>query len=339
LAFLVDGSTASELELRLVCDGFDALEADNHAFICLPALHPLRVFVADGLNAWKRALSAHQEVQLITGPGAAELVVSDAPADLSRPAVVHFTDGFIPDELTAFLQRSDKGGSTVVDYHKGDPLLTHVAFEDLLIREHLSFAATASEADLEARGFTIMVYGDHGPLLLERSRGSTCDYHLLFHSDQSTLPFRLGFPVLAGNLVARTLHLTGQDEVAGTHTGLLPAVRSAPDQEVTVTGPDGSSVRAHSDHEGLIGGVSAMHAGIYHLHGSTETALGASLLDSRTTRLTVVETLHMHEVAVPAGDGTVTELSLWKQLAVLALLIALVEWWFANRRPSTGGSA
>jgi hypothetical protein len=336
LAFSVDGAIANELELRLVCDGFDALEADNHAFLCLPALHPMRVWVANGLGAWKRALSAQQEVQLVTGQDA-ELVVSDAPADLDRPAFVHLSDGVIPHDLDSFIQRADRGGSSVVDYHKGDPLLAHVAFEDLIINERISFAPTASDADLEARGCTVMVFGDHGPLLLERQRGATCDYHLLFHSDRSTLPFRLGFPVLAGNLVARTLHLTGQDEVPGIRTGLLPPVRNLPDQAVTVTRPDGSRVEAHADHEGLVGGIGAPHPGIYRVHGSTETATGVSLLDIRTTRLTVVETLHMHEVAVSAGETTLAELSLWKQLAVLALLVALLEWWYANRRPRASG--
>ena len=82
LSFRVDGSAASELELRLIPDGFDALSADDHAYLALPALRPVRVFVAPGLTTWRRALSAQADVVMIDSATAeVDLVVSDNVAD------------------------------------------------------------------------------------------------------------------------------------------------------------------------------------------------------------------------------------------------------------------
>ncbi len=340
ISFLVDGASASQLELRLVCDDFDALDADNHAFIALPALRPVRTWVAEGLPSWRRALAAQPQVQLVDGgSAAADLVVSDQPQDLGRPAMITLSVGVIPPAIDGQVRSEEKGGSSVVDYHKSDPLLAHVALEDLVINERIAYAPGQGEKELEAKGFTVMVYGDRGPLLLRRQRGSATDYHLLFHSDLSTLPYRLGFPVMAGNLVALALHASGQDAVEGSQTGLLPWVHAAPDQVVSIERPDRTSISAHADHDGLVSGIGGTRVGFYRFQApSTSAVVGVSLLDGRQTRLVTVDKLQVKEVQVAADDRIVSEHDYWGLLATLALLVVLGEWWYAHRSPRQGSA-
>ena len=345
LSFRVDGSAASELELRLIPDGFDALSADDHAYLALPALRPVRVFAAPGLTTWRRALTAQADVVMVDSATAeVDLVVSDNVADLQRPAIIHLSIGVLPPEISAEVTVQTDGGSKVVDYRKSDLLLTHVAIDDLLISQRISWTPSAGEKDLESKGFIVLVHGDRGPLLLQRARGVGMDYHLLFHSDQSTLPFRLGFPVLAGNVIALTLRASGQDEVVGAHTGLLPALTANPDQSVEVQRPDGSHATMLADHAGLVRGIAAPRAGFYRLRDSNPTtnanaALGASLIDRRETQLTAVDHVQVREVAVTAGESAPSEYGLWRLLALFALVIALCEWWYGHRRPLVGTSS
>jgi hypothetical protein len=340
VAFRVDGGAASELELRLVCDGFDALASDDRAFLALPALRPVRAAVAPGLGAWRRALAAQADVVLVDGPATpAELVVSDRADDLARPALVRLSVGLVPPELTGEIAVQDQGGSAVVDARAGEPLLAHVALGDLLVAERVAWAPGAGEKDLEAKGFTVLVHGDRGPLLLRRARsgsGSGDDYHLLFHSDHSTLPYRLAFPVLAGNLVAQALHAGGQDEVAGVPTGLLPALPAAPGRAVEMVRPDGTVATALADRQGLVAGIGAPHPGFYRLRGGGDAVVGVALLDSRETGLGAVERLQVREVAVAAVATAPSEHGLWRQLALVAFLVALLEWWYGHRRPLAG---
>ena len=338
ISFLVDGANACRLELRLVCDDFDALDADNHAYLALPALRPVRTWVAEDLPSWRRALAAQLQVQPVDGAGgAADLVVSDQPGDLERPATITLSIGVIPPAVSAYVRSEEKGGSSVVDYRRTDPLLAHVALEDLVINQRIAYAPGQGEKELEAKGFTVMVHGDRGPLLLSRRRGPATAYHLLFHSDLSTLPYRLGFPVMAGNLVNLALHASGQDAVDGGQTGLLPWVHASPDQVVSIERPDGSTLSARADHDGLVSGIGATRAGFYRIHApGTSSVVGVSLLDGRQTRLATVDRLQVKEVQVAADDRIRTEHDYWGLLATLALLVVLGEWWFAHRSPRQG---
>ncbi len=333
LAFRVDGGAAMELEFHLLPDGFDALTSDDRAYLALPALRAVRVAVAPTLATWRRALGAQADVQLVDDAASAvDLLVSDQVAELSRPALVRLSVGVMPPELAADVMLQAEGGSTVVDYQRSEALLAHVTISDLLITQRLAWAAGAGEKDLESRGFSVLVHGDRGPLLLSRRRGTGTDYHLLFHSDQSTLPFRLGFPVLAANLVGLALRAGGQDEVAGARTGMLPALGATPGAKVEVQHPTGQVTPMLADSSGLVRGVIATQAGFYRVRGAGP-ALGASLLDRRETRLDTVAQVQVRDVAVTATASAPSEYGLWYLLAVVGLVVALGEWWYGHRRP------
>ncbi len=67
-----------------------------------------------------------------------------------------------------------------------------------------------------------------GPLLLERRVGTRLEYYLLFHVDRSTLPFRVGFPILAANLLEIVRLQAGLSEVRGSRSGVLPPPQLKP---------------------------------------------------------------------------------------------------------------
>jgi hypothetical protein len=339
--FRLDGGKAMTVSLDLVHDGFDALSADDHAWLGLPEQHPVRVWVAPGLVWWRRALEAQADSRLLLVDDGADLVVSDQAADVARALRVGVGVGVVPPDLAGRITVSDPGTSTVVDAVGDDPLLLHVGLTDLLIAQGVAWAVGSGDSDAEAAGYTVLVHGDHGPLLLSHPAAGRNSYWLTFASDRSTLSYRLGFPVLAGNLVARTLALGGQAEIQGAPTGTLPpiAVRGP----VTVTGPDGSHAGPFApDADGEVGGIAAPLPGMWTVHGAFadgvgDLGIGVGLLNAGESRLNAVDKLQVREVAVTASAAPgAGEWRFWPWLVVLALLVLTGEWAFAHRAPVMG---
>ena len=52
---------------------------------------------------------------------------------------------------------------------------------------------------------SILARGPRGPLIVERTDGDALHVALLFHTDRSTLPYRVGFPIFVSNVVHATL--------------------------------------------------------------------------------------------------------------------------------------
>jgi Ca-activated chloride channel homolog len=337
VAFRVDGSDQVLLEARLKCDAFDAISSDDHAYLVLPRISPVRAFVAPTLPSWRRALAAQPAVTFVDKPSAGsaiDLLISDKSADLDRDAILRIAVGLRPPELAGDIVHRGDGGSTVVDYRKTDPVLNHVMLDDLLINDQVTWNPGIGESDLEAHGFNVLVHGDRGPLVVLRRRTLGADYYFMFHSDRSTLPYRLGFPILAGNLVAQAQRLRGEHDLTSMRTGVVPAFPAAPSIDLSVDGPTAEK-ELKADPEGMVAGLLAAHPGFYQVKGAGfERVFGVSLLDSRETRLGSIEKLQIHEVAVAATDKAApSERALWHALALIAFAIALCEWWYGHRRP------
>ncbi len=110
----------------------------------------------------------------------------------------------------------------------------------------------------EKLGYTVLASGRTGPRLLERRVGTRLEYYLLFHVDQSTLPFRVGFPILAANLLEIGRLQAGLAEVRGSRTGVLPPLQLKPRTTYRVAGPNGGAVDASTSESGVLNGVSAL---------------------------------------------------------------------------------
>jgi hypothetical protein len=162
-------------------------------------------------------------------------------------------------------------------------------------------------------------------------------FHFLFHTDRSTLPYRVGFPILVSNLVDIALQQAGLAEVRGQPTGILPPKSLRPDRTYRVTGPDGTTADAKSTPEGIVGGVAAPHVGVYEFNdgGTLAAKVGVSLIAPSESSLVGVEQLQFRELNVGAATSTVTsDRPLWRWLAWIALAFLLFEWWYFQRPPS-----
>lgn len=325
-----------EVSVRLRPQGFDSLRADDAAAVRLDPARKLTVYVAESLAAYTAALQPVADVRLVTGGtgGVYDLVITDTD-DASRVAPVVMHVGHVPRDLAPLLDTTDEGGS-VVDWRRDSPLLSHIQFGDVVLVGGPIAKPEVRENSFENLGYEVLVHGQRGPLLVQRREEGRLAHYMLFHSDRSTLPYRVAFPIFLQNLVRVAMHEAGLLEVSGPRTGVLPAVADLKSNEsVRVTIP-GNAVRdAQADGAGVLAGVAAPTVGQYRIATSGgERIVTANLLDARETGLRGVDQIQFNELAVAAAPAPVNvDQPLWRWLAIVGLAVLLVEWWLFQRDP------
>jgi hypothetical protein len=341
LVFRLETSEATSLEARLSPDGFDALALDNAAYLQFPKSRPLSIYAPSTLPAFRRALAVQKGVQIDDEtkavPGASfDLVVSDRPEDMKLDSQAALFVGFVPKDLEKLVSIV-KGSIDVVDWDRSSSLLQHVLLSDVTAVDQPKIADGVRDGDFEKLGYSILAFGRTGPLLLEKRLGARLEYYFLPHTDHSTLPYRVAFPILAANLVEIGRIQSGLSEVHEARTGVLPLLQLMPKTAYRVTGPDGVAVDVTSNDSGLVNGIAAPTIGQYRVtEGSTEVArVGVSLLDSMETSLVPVRQLQFREnLQVAATTGRLdADRPLWPMLLMTGLGFLLVEWWYFQRRP------
>ncbi|MEA3211575.1 MAG: hypothetical protein QOE70_4632 [Chthoniobacter sp.] len=345
LAFSVTSNRASLLHARLSLSGFDALAADNEAWLELPAVRPLDVYLAPKLASYRQALEAIEGVTLYPReneklPASFDLVISDNPADLSLPARVRCGIGVVPEDLKKLVGLENKN-SVAIDWRRDAPLLQHVSLNDVIFMDQPINSEGTSDASYANLGYEILAQGPRGPLMLLRREGEAIGIHLLFHTDRSTLPYRVGFPIFVSNLVQMALQQAGLAEASATRTGVLPPLAVTANAICRIEGPGGSHREERADEHGRLNGVPAPRAGEYVITGEGTAArrVGASLLSPSETSLATVEQIEFNDqltvtaaTRVPKGDR-----SLWWALACAGFFVMLVEWWWFQGRGSMIG--
>ena len=164
--------------------------------------------------------------------------------------------------------------------------------------------------------------------------------YLLFHTDRSTLPYRVGFPILVQNVVNIALQQASLSELRSARTGVLPPLELQPGESITVTGPDGSESTHTTDEYGVLDGVAAPAVGEYNVRrgGRTIRRIGVGLLNSTETSLFGVDELQFREVPVVAeSERLQADKPLWSTLALVAFFMLLIEWWYFQKRPAGMG--
>ncbi len=340
LVFKVGGEKPASLEVRFTPRGFDSLATDNRAWLALPAVRPLAVYVPPVLASYRHALESIDGLALfprdeVPLPAGYDLVFANAEADLALPARVLCSVGFVPPDLQK-LVTVESGNASVIDWRRDSPLLQHVTMTDVVLMDDPHHAAGVDESALANLGFEILAHGPHGPLIVSRAEGENLRVHLLFHTDRSTLPYRVAFPIFISNLVNATLRQAKLGEVEAAPTGVLPALTLAPGRSYRIAGPAGFSREAGSDERGQLAGVPAPKAGEYTISdGSQPTvSVGASILSVKETSLAAVEQIEFNDrLKVSAASAPVsTDRPLWWPLAFAGFGVLLVDWWFFNRR-------
>lgn len=342
MLFRVPGERPSAIEVRLIPDDFDSLDSDNVAFLDLPAVRSLWVYCPRSLAAYRHALSPLKGIRVFPeqGAGATEsdydLVISDRPDDLHLSARTYLCVGIVPSDVQTLLAVEEEG-AVVVDWRRDSPLLQHVSLNDIVLLDNPVARTGARENDYENIGYEVLVYGQQGPLVLEKRSDEKLAFYMLFHSDRSTLPYRVGFPIMVSNLVRMAMGQAGLADAQACRAGVLPAVKLTPNKGCHITGPDGKTRQESTDKKGVLSGIPANRTGYYEISqaGRAVARVGVSLIDPAETALAgTEEILFKEQLSVVAAAATLkTDRALWSHLALLALAVLLVEWWYFQRRP------
>ncbi|MCA9091924.1 MAG: VWA domain-containing protein [Planctomycetaceae bacterium] len=341
LAFLIETTEAASIECRLRPDGFDALEVDNVAYLELPRQRPLVVACSDDLATFRRALKTYSQMEIISqGDGSGEArrvdcLISEVPQQTGIDALVNLYMGFVPEDLSGLIT-IDQKLAEVVDWQRNAQLLMHVNMNEVQITDQPTSAPGVTEKDFEKLGYEVLAHGKTGPLILVRDREGFLDYYLLFHPDRSTLPYRVGFPVLVNNLIEVALERAGLSEIRGSTTGSLPLRQVEANKEYAIIGPDGSRETAQSGGDGLLSGIAAEKVGRYRIEqGGTQVAsVGISLIQPLETSMKTVEDLEFPEVTVESSvDLLKSDTPIWHWLVLFGFAMLIVEWWYFHRRP------
>ncbi len=339
LTFDLAGGPGAVLEARLRLNDFDSLAADDAAWLTLPAARPLAIFVPESLAGYRHALAALEDIRVFPDAAAAspavfDLLMSDREEDLATPARVRCAIGIVPPDVRSLVKVETKN-SQVIDWRRDSPLLQHVTLRDVIFMdEPRSTGATVDDA-LAQLGYEILAQGEHGPLMLQKRTGDSLQVSLLFHTDRSTLPYRVGFPIFVSNLVQTALHESGLAEAEAARTGVLGADGFTPNAACTISGPGNYRRTAPADEQGRLTGIPAPRAGEYTItaSGGDPRPLGVSLLSTSETTLAAVEQLQFNDqLTVTATTSAVkSDRTLWWAIALAAFLVLLAEWWWFQR--------
>ncbi|MEY2727815.1 MAG: hypothetical protein RLZZ458_3682 [Planctomycetota bacterium] len=342
IVFPVSGQQAILLEAKLVPVGFDALKADNSVWLSLPAVRPLRVLTSESLGSWRKAASVVPNVEpgVITGEersvpdGDWDLLISDQPEDVKLPVPLKVLVGVIPEDLKSLITVRDELGA-VVDWNRTAPLLRHVQLAEVEFAELPAYVSGVTVGDLEERGYEVLVDGKSGPLLLQKREGLQTTWYFTFHTDRSTLPYRVGFPILAANAIDTAMKQSSLSEITAAPTGVLPALNLDPERAYDVQSPDGSRITLRSNASGTLTGAPASRVGLYQILEGNETvaAVGTGLLNGQETSLANVQEILFSEASVTtqAADQLATDQPLWWILALAGMGMLLFEWWYFQR--------
>jgi hypothetical protein len=300
------------------------------------------VFVPKSLVSYRRALQGIQGIQLFPqetsdeASGAFDLVMSDRLEDMNMAARTRLSVGFIPPDLQRYVELGTNG-SSVVDWRRDAPVLQHVQLADLVVLDQPRFAANAGEGDLENLGYEVLIHGQRGPLLVRKQDSDALRFTLLFHTDRSTLPYRVGFPIFVANIVQAALEQAGLAEALAYRTGVLPPLTLAPNGRYQIQTPEQTAGPVTADDHGIVSGVAAPRAGYYSIteNGAQRRRVGVGLLSPSETSLTGVAQIEFNErLQVAAATAVVkTDWPLWPALLLGALGVMLAEWWFFQKKP------
>lgn len=340
LVFPIETDTLALVEARLIPAGEDVLETDNRCWLTLPATRSLQVLTLGQLTTWQRAVNVldgvEQEVVTAGVPDQTEydLIISDGeiPEGINAPVTL-FVD-VIPEDLSGLIEKREDV-CTVTDWNRTAPLLQHVSLGDVQIGEQPAWGPEIGLREVEERGYEVLAEGNAGPLLLQKREGLKTTWWFTFHTDRSTLPYRVGFPILAANAVSSSLKQAALSEVSAAPTGVLPALQLDAGQDYQVEAPDGSLTAVRSGMTGLLTGIGASEVGQYRVRDGNDVVsiVGTGLLSLPETSLSAVDELRFAEVQVDT-DATIrleADRSLWWGLALGAFVVMLVEWWYFQR--------
>lgn len=342
LSFTMEASGPTAVEVRLKPDGFDALDSDNTAYLDLPLARPLTIFCPTELGSYRQALKGIKEVVVYPADeggdtaSSYDLVISDRKEDAELEAGTFVFVGVVPDDVQKLL-RIEESAVQVVDWQRSTPLLQHVLLAEVQIADNPISAEGVQDKDYEELGYEILAQARSGPLVLRKDLPGKQMHYILFHTDRSTLPYRVGFPILVTNVIHIAERQAGLSEAVAQPTGVLPPRTLSPEKSYEIIGPDDRRQSARASTVGVLSGVGAPVIGRYSIRDSGQevASVGVSLLGPSETSLVGIDQLQFREVSVAAAETILkNDRPLWPWFAGMGFGLLLVEWWYFQRRPA-----
>lgn len=341
LEFSISADSKSSLEAVLTPGAFDSMSSDNKAFLKIPESRSLAVFVDPELASYRFALDENKDLKLYPQKDATsipieyDLIISSSAKDLNKEALVKLGVGFVPEDIKKYISL-ENNLTDVVDWNRSSAFLRHVELNDVQITEQPVWREKAGVENLEELGYEVLVHGRLGPLLLQKRNAEGLEFYFLFNTDRSTIPYRVGFPIMVSNLIQLTLQEAGIAEVKASATPILPIVEYSPEKKYEIKTPTGKELSAESDKNGVLSGIAALHVGKYLIsgEGANSDEISVSLLNPLETSLVSVDKIQFSEVPINASQTQIdSDKPLWGEFALIAFVLLLAEWWYFQRRP------
>ena len=345
LTFSVISEVSTKLEAKLSVDEgeYDSLATDNTAWLDLPTPRALRIYVDPDLESYRRVLTDDDAIDIFPDEGQEQnqrgmlydLVYTDKASDKDLNSTVRIFTGVIPADL-AELVETDSELVQIIDWDKSSPLLQYTKLRDVHLMDDIRTKPGIDDGDFEDLGYTILAHSRNGPVVVQKRDGTELNIYTLFHTDQSTLPLDIWFPIIVSNGVQVAFHEAKIGEMRGAKTKVLPERELSPESEYFVRDPAGNSVKFTTDKNGILDAVPALLAGRYQIleGGSEVDTIAVSLLDTMETSLVQADEIQFNELSVGASEELLdSDRPLWSTLAIIAFVILLAEWWFFQRPP------
>ena len=241
--FRLDVNVKASFQVKLVSDQKDSLAVDNQVSIQIPKIRELQIFVNESLTSYQHALGIIPGVVIHTGKNESEhppefdLLFTDKLEDDKYNSRLRFYVGVIPEELAPAVSiKQNDEGVKIIDWIRNSALLQHVNLTEVVSSDSPTRKEGIGPEYFEDLGYEILAHATSGPVILAKRESALLKYFLLFHTDHSTFPYRVGFPILVNNLVQIALQEASLSEVQGRKTGAVVLDQINPDQEYQVTG-------------------------------------------------------------------------------------------------------
>lgn len=323
------GTGGGRLVAKIISN--DRLAADDRAYAVLERARPRKILLATPGNVFLESL-----VRQIPG---AEVTVAAAAGDVAGFDLAVFDRVDPPAELPVpalFVAPPQGPPAGTLAGRIENPTLSYLAGEDpLLAQVDLAELAVAGAQQVQIPGARTLVAGRSGesetPLLAVWTQGTLRRAYVGFDLHESNLPLQVAFPILGDHLLS---WLGGADEVRAAYAGdPLEIAAPATTDEVRIRMPGG---RESSISPGQVFDETD-RAGFYNLTFSA----GDKVISERTVALSFPpreSDLVPKGVEAPAGGdrpGLVTDArtSLVSWVLAGALVLMLLEWWWAHGRP------
>ncbi len=331
LAFIASQRTNGVFSLLLDVD--DDLGVDNEVRVISLLPQPAKgLLYSSGNRFLEKALRS---------AGDLELAVTDDIGFSSDEFDIVFLDNLQPLEwpesnlMAINLVHSNWFGTwetveapTIVDWKSAHPLLRFVTFDDVEIAESYNVRSPFWGESL--------VESAQSPLVIAGEQGGQRRLWIGFDTIRSTWPLRVSFPMFMANAVQWLNPSLAKSEELNVQTGKpIQVVIESAEESLSVVGPDGAEeeIEYQSESRNFVYG-NTLRRGLYQVRAGSEAfQFAANLLNAAESDTSPRAQLSLDGgQQVEATLGARADLEIWRWIAMVALVVLMVEWWYFHRR-------